>query len=1072
MYPNKNANCGLKRHFQPDQTKGDVVRCLTHQLKTSGISYIDDSDDDDIGKQTGIENLSSLSSYSEHFEALLRQPDKTYSAFVLQFNPSNCTSKRSRSDGEWSSLDNYFLQIRRTEGPSILHSLPSESSVKGVPVLDERSLQENQAILFPCGTSSAVKKVENGETNGFSRRSQTPHDTATTLMVHQTSPSAIHTPRTVLGLRQCSDLSAFQLNLNHQTKDWHSSDAKVVKHSKQGEPTLLSQDRQCITLALPSSGQCFPTVEMVHTISLRCVPCNCYMDGIASPIISRPCPCDKPLLSTNRQQLPPEPLNLQTGGQIVLPVVSNPSPSNHTINPIQSPLLSERESSLVGLVATREQDTSQLQEQSSTRACCYGSPVAGSSIKKAGTVGFTSRQSSDRQILPQDYRRTPSPTVPKQKYDCCRSQKIQHLQDKQEKVTNIPPMNETGSYPILTPSDDSPKRGTCCPRVGHTNKQLTPDSVYMNQPPPVSRSSDQLSEHTPSTAEVKCCRKLAKSETVMVASDNQGTPQLEMDPLTPRVITEPLSSSTRNLETASVELTKSVLSKPSIQTVEYSRTNQDEEDRPCYFCFRRRRKSKPTLREDTHVTESRTAEVKCCRKLAKSETVMVASDNQGTPQLEMDPLTPRVITEPLSSSTRNLETASVELTKSVLSKPSIQTVEYSRTNQDEEDRPCYFCFRRRRKSKPTLKDVTQIAGSLEPTETLELTSVTPVTQPAQVIEYKPPCKRESKERTLKSDLWKQVPKSRSKPSQLSQLTRKPPGHPTEATLSDKTQSRIVLVESDATSKEIDFSKELGVQTIMSEVINPVKVVWHDPSDDQTATHRAILSQSRSISLENPPKSIVEHPEWTPHKSVSVGQHAQPSHSPTYCEDEKGPLYVWIGSRERRSSEAAQVASEVRARSPPGIVERFDSVDSNISRPCPIAETTRRLSEISCQVEPNQDYSTLGRTDPPYDSSEDEFYQTVPIEVPTNPTVSTHRDSTHISWEPVQMPQCGCHCHCQFPVVCVPFPYLAAAKMSSAWHYPTTTAFSCTCCCNCYLSCAQPPPTNHNLPFFISEPVQR
>ncbi|KAF5404159.1 hypothetical protein PHET_02022 [Paragonimus heterotremus] len=907
MCPNKNANRGLENHFQPDQTKGDVVRCLIHQLRASGISYIDDSDDDDFGKQTDIENVRSLSFYSGHFEALLRQPDKTYSAFILQCNPSNCASKRSYNDEEWSSLDNYFLQICRTEGPSILHSLSNESSAKGVPVLDERPLQENQAILFPSGASLAVKKVKNDETNGFSRRLQTPHDTTATLMVHQTSPIAIHTPRTVLGLRQGSDLAAIQLNLNHQTNDWPSSDTKVVKHSKQEEPTLLSQDKQCITLAIPSTGQCFPTIEMVHTISLRCVPCNCSMGGVVSPIMSRPCLCGNPSLPTNKQQLPPESLNLQTGEQIVLPVVSNPLPSNYTVNPIQSPVISERESSLAGLVALREQDTSQLQEQRSTRACCYGSPVAKSSIKKTGTVAFTSGQSSDQQIFSQNYRRTPSPTSSRQNYDCCRSQKIQHSQDKLEK----------------------------------------------------------LSEHTPSTAEVKCCRKSTKPKAVVVASGNQGAPQLEVDPLTPRVITEPLSSSTRDLETASVELTKSVLPKPSTRTLEYSRTNQDEEDRPCYFCFRRRRKSKPTLR-----------------------------------------------------------------------------------------------------------DVTQITRSLEPTETLRLTSGTPITQPAQVIECKSPCRHDSKERTLKSDLWRQVPKSRSEPSQLSQATWKATGHPTEAAYSDKAQSRIVLVESDVTSKEMDLSKELGVQTLISEVINPVKVVRHDPSEDRTATHYTILSQSRSISLENAPKSIVEHPEWTPHKSVSVEQHAQSSRSSTYCEDEKRPLYVWIGPREKRSSEAAQVAIEYRAPSPPGVIERFDLVDSNISRPCSAAETTHRLDEISCQVEPNQDYSTLARTDPSYDSSNDEFYQTVPIEVPTNPSVGTHLDSTHVSWDPVQMPRCDCHCHCQFPVVCVPFPYVAAAKMNSAWHYPTTTAFSCACCCNCYMWCMQLPPTNHNLPFFTSEPVQR
>ncbi|KAF7256168.1 hypothetical protein EG68_08750 [Paragonimus skrjabini miyazakii] len=962
MYPNKNVNCGLENYFQPDQTKTDVVRCLLHQLKTSGISYIDDSDDDDFRKQTGIESVGSLNSYSEHFEALLWQSDKTYSAFVLQFNPSNCASKRSHNDEEWSSLNNYFLQIHRTEGPSILHSLPSESSAKGVPVLNERSLQENQAILFPSGTSSAVKTVKNDETDGFSRRPQTPYDTTTTLVVHQTSPNALHAPRTVLGLRQSSDLAATQLNLNHQTKDWPSSDAKVVRPSKPEEPTLLSQDKQCITLALPSSGQCFPTIEVVHTISLKCVPCNCSMDGIVSPILSRPCLCDNPLLSTNRQQLPPDSQKLQTGEQIVLPIVSSPFPSHYTINPNQSPLISERESSLAGLVATREQDTSQLQEQSSTRACCYGSPVAKGSIKKTGTVGVTSGQSSDQQIFSKQYRSTPSPTLSRREYDCCRSQKIQHSQDKPGKVTNIAPMNETVPYPTSTPSDDSPKKGTCCPRAGHTNTQSVPDSVYMNQPPPLSRSSDQLSEHTPSTADVKCCRKSAKPKTVVVASGNQVAPQLEVDPLTSRIITEPHSSSTRNLETASVELTRSVLSKPSTKTLEYSRTNQDEEDRPCYFCFRRRRKSKPILR-----------------------------------------------------------------------------------------------------------DVTQIAGSLEPTETLMLTNVTPITQPTQVIECKPPSRHESKERTLKSDLWRQVPKSRSEPSQP---TWKATGHPTEPGYLDKTHSRIVFVDSDATSKEMDLSKELGVQTLMSEVINPVKVVRRDPSEDQTATHYTISSQSRSRSLEKAPNSIVEHPEWTTHESVSVEQHAQPSRSSAYCEDEKRPLYVWIGPREKRPSEAAQVAIEYRAPSPPGVVERFDSVDSNISRPCSTAGTTHRLSEISCQVEPNQDFSTLARTDPPYDSSDDEFYQTVPIEVPTNPTVSTHRDSTHISWNPVQMPTCGCHCHCQFPVVCVPFPYVAAAKMSSAWHYPTTTAFSCTCCCNCYLCCTQPLPTNHNLPIFTPESVQR
>ncbi|KAF8568221.1 hypothetical protein P879_06849 [Paragonimus westermani] len=841
--------------------------------------------------------------------------------------------------------------------------------MKGVPVLDERSLQENQAILFPSGTSSAAKKFRNDETNdskfGFFRRPQTYHDATTTLVVHQTSPGAIYTPRTVLGLRQGSDLAAIKLNLNHPTNEWLSSDAKVAKHSTQEKPTLLSQDKQCITFTLPSCDPCCPTVEVVHTVSLRCVPCTGSVDGFVSPVTSRPCLCNNPLLPTNRQQLPPESLNSQTGEQIVLPAVFNPLRSNNTVDTIQPPCISEQESNLDGLVAKEEQDSSQMHENSSTRACCYGSAIEKSSNKRTGNIEFTSEPSSDQQLFSEDYRRTGSLALPRQKYAGFSSRKIQHSYIKHEKTTTTAPVDETGTNPTSTLNVDSPKRGTCCPRVGHTTTHSAPDSVYTNQPPSVSRSSDKPSERTSSTAEVKCCRKSTKPKTVVVESDSQDDRRLEVSPLNPRAINEPLSPSVRNLEAASVEVTNSVLSRQFTQTLEHSQTNQDEDDRPSYFCFRRRRKWKPILKTDT-----------------------------------------------------------------------------------------------------------QIAESLEPGETLGLTSVSLVTQPMQIIEYKPPIRSESREHTSKSDLWRQVSKSRSEPSQLSQPIWEATARPTETPYSNKTQSRSALVESDVISKEMDLSKELSVQTTVSEVIDPVKVVRHDPSDDQTVTHHTILNQTRSVSLEKAPKFIAEHPEWTPHESVSVEQHIVPSCRSTYCEDEKIPLYNRTGSRKKWSSEAAHVEIEYRVPSHPGTVEQFDAADSHISRPCSAAETTHRFSEISYQLEPNQDYTTLGRTDLPYDSSDDEFCQTVPVEVPTNPTMSTHRNSTHLSWDPLKAPTCGCHYQCPFPVVCVPFPYVATAKMSSAWHCPTATAFSCTCCCNCYWWCAQPPQPNPNLPFFSSEPVQR
>ncbi|TGZ66645.1 hypothetical protein CRM22_005207 [Opisthorchis felineus] len=526
---------------------------------TAGLDYFEDT---------------SLVFNENFFEASLSQNnpnaskpilDDLEARSVVQVNPSNGIREKSEREQSGSRghivqpLENYYLQIHRTEEPSRLTSIKSDQSLIGTRLVDEKLLRQSRGTVIPNGSTIYTTNLQN-PTSSECHMQSCPESVHCGALLKQTKPCSIRSATIVSNTKKenelaCSDYldKTIDLKQNVPPFEGHSS-------FKDG-----SQQQGQLKTFISTCGRDSPiTIEMTHIVSLRCVKQGDGNTMYVKDTQLRKCQCSCTCVNSKSavREVESQPVRLPR-----LPLVNEacqtPQQVGYLIDSrLQKNYLDQQQSSLDFQSVDSRLATEPVEEPvRNTVKCCATSQWYSESNKDGEPKGITNRQYHTNSFLkPQQSTSQEGSSESVLCPTCCPTKTERKTQPQSSVLTN-----ETERYKSNITAVEL--------RQDLTDPLRRPDDMAHLEELEVVRRSKKGRCDCPNKTPCECeLRRLLEEERVY--SVDYPTPKAGS-------LVEPAAITVEEKFTRS-----EVTEKGSV--VE----DKDETSNPCYFCFRRRRKSK------------------------------------------------------------------------------------------------------------------------------------------------------------------------------------------------------------------------------------------------------------------------------------------------------------------------------------------------------------------------------------------------------------------------------------------------------------------------------------------------
>ncbi|KER33134.1 hypothetical protein X801_08664 [Opisthorchis viverrini] len=193
---------------------------------------------------------------------------------VLQVNPSNGIRQkpeREQSGSRGQPLENYHLQIHRTEEPSRVTSIRSDQSLVGTRLVDEKLLRQSRGTVIPNGSTIHTTNLQN-PTYLECHMQSCPESVLSGALLKQSKPCSIRSATIVSNTKKenefvCSNYLDKSIDLKQNIPPCEERSSL-----KERDPRLVnvSQQQGQLNTFISTCGRDSPiTIEMTHIVSLR-----------------------------------------------------------------------------------------------------------------------------------------------------------------------------------------------------------------------------------------------------------------------------------------------------------------------------------------------------------------------------------------------------------------------------------------------------------------------------------------------------------------------------------------------------------------------------------------------------------------------------------------------------------------------------------------------------------------------------------------------------------------------------------------------------------------------------------
>ncbi|KAG5443527.1 hypothetical protein CSKR_202817 [Clonorchis sinensis] len=486
---------------------------------------------------------------------------------VLQINPSNGIRQKpelgqSGSRGHLvQPLENYHLQIHRTEEPSKVTSIKSDQSLVGTRLVDEKLLRQPRGTVIPSGSTIYTTNLQN-PTSSECHMQSCPESVHSGALLKQTKPCSIRSATIVSNTKKenefvCSDYldKTIDLKQNIPPFEEHSSFNKRDHRLADG-----SQQQGQLNTFISTCGRDSPiTIEMTHIVSLRRVKQGDGNIMYVKDTQLRKCTC---LDSRNAvREVEIQPVRVQC-----LPLINEACQTPQqmgsvTDSRLQKTYLDQQQSSLDFHSVDSRLATEPVEESVNTVKCCTASQCYSEPNQNGEPKSITNKQYHTNAFLkPQQSTSQEGSSESVICPTCCPTKTERKIQPQSSALTN-----ETTRY----------------------KSDISAVELHQDLTDPLRRPDDMadLEElEVVRRSEGTCIRRCVGPNKTPCECEVGRSLEDSVDYSTPKVgyLVEPAAITVEEKFTRS-----EVTEKGSVME------DKDETSNPCYFCFRRRRKSKP-----------------------------------------------------------------------------------------------------------------------------------------------------------------------------------------------------------------------------------------------------------------------------------------------------------------------------------------------------------------------------------------------------------------------------------------------------------------------------------------------